>query len=374
MLDDPDLPNGADPTETVEQAPLSIRDIASDAWDELEEGASAEESAGQGERKRDQYGRFIAQGEADPRVPAPDGTQPAPQAPTQPQPGVAVEAPQHWSAEVRARFQKLSPEDQSFLVDRHKEMEADYTRKTQASAAAVGFVQELMPIFEDPAIKQSLAAVGAPPAHAIREWAAFHKRAMSPNIEDRKGLLQDLAQRMGLDPAASVPSNQPPPAGLTPQHLADPAVKYMADQLGTALKKVASLEQYFNDFRTTGARRDIDGVADERDASGNLVRPDFNQYIPAIAAIIQVDPRKTIAQAYEDARWQDPQARERILEQQRATERDKFAREQALAKAQAASRGNLRGRTSPVSPPDRKANGPQTLRETIESSAEEIGF
>jgi hypothetical protein len=197
---------------------------------------------------------------------------------------------------------------------------------------------------------------------------------MSPDINERMGLLQDLAQRMGLDPAASVPS-APPPAGLTPQHLADPAVKYMADQLGTALKKVSSLEQYFNDFRTSGARRDIDGVADERDASGNLVRPDFNQYIPAIAAIIQVDPRKTIAQAYEDARWQDPQARARIVEAERHAERDKLAKEQALAKAQAASRGNLRGRTSPVSPPDKRQDGrPQSLRETIESSAEEIGF
>jgi hypothetical protein len=105
------------------------------------------------------------------------------------------------------------------------------------------------------------------------------------------------------------------------------------------------------------------------------VRPDFNQYIPAIAAIIQVDPRKTIAQAYEDARWQDPQARARIVEAERHAERDKLAKEQALAKAQAASRGNLRGRTSPVSPPDKRQDGrPQSLRETIESSAEEIGF
>lgn len=371
--DNPTLVNGDASTEPVEEAPVSIRDIASDAWDELEEGASAEESAGQGERKRDQYGRFIAQGEADPKVPAPDGTQPAPQAPTQPQPGVAVEAPQHWSAEVRARFQKLPPEDQAFLVDRHREMEADYTRKTQASAAAVGIVQELAPIFEDPDVKRSVAEAGMTPVQFLRELAGFHKRAMV----DPQGLIRDLAQRLNVDPATVMPPRSPPP-GLSPQHLADPAVRHLADQLGTALKKLErfdQLEQNFNEFKTSGARRDIDSIADERDTAGNLVRPDFNQYIPAIAAIIQVDPRKSIAQAYEDAKWQDPHARAKIIERERAAALEKVAKEQALAKAQAASRGNLRGRTSPVSPPDKKQDGPpRSLRETIEDSAEEIGF
>src|SRR5688572_17361777 len=42
----------------------------------------------------------------------------------------AQEAPQHWPADKREMFAKLPSEAQRLLLDRHKEMEADYTRKT----------------------------------------------------------------------------------------------------------------------------------------------------------------------------------------------------------------------------------------------------
>src|SRR4029077_11771805 len=105
------------------------------------------------------------------------------------------QAPEHWSAEDKAVFAKLPAEGQAFLLKRHGEMEAEFTRKSQASAGAVQFTQSLAPVFTDRRIQSSLQQMGLNPAQAIQEWAGFHVRAMSPNQQDRFNVLVDLTER-----------------------------------------------------------------------------------------------------------------------------------------------------------------------------------
>ena len=54
----------------------------------------------------------------------------APAAPTGAPAGitVAAQAPDHWPADVRAEFAKLTPVWQQFMVDRTKGMESGYTK------------------------------------------------------------------------------------------------------------------------------------------------------------------------------------------------------------------------------------------------------
>ena len=80
-------------------------------------------------------------------------------------------------------------------------MEAEFTRKSQASAGAVQFTQSLAPVFTDRRIQASLQQMGLNPTQAVQEWATLHIRAMSPDQKDKFQVLVDLTERMGLDPA-----------------------------------------------------------------------------------------------------------------------------------------------------------------------------
>ena len=239
--------------------PPSLRDIAEQAYDDVETDALAEgpgpgESEGgqdeplaQDDRPRDKSGRWVPKSEGTRPGEAIEPLDPAPrhkiEAQTPPADPAAQQArsnqvPEHWSAEDKATFAKLPAEGQSFLLKRHGEMEAEFTRKSQASAGAVQFTQALAPVFNDPQIAASLKQAGVSPVQAIQEWATWHRQGTSERQEDKFHLLVNLTQRMGLDPARifAALANKPPPAnpmGLSDADLKDPAIKFFADHLGS---------------------------------------------------------------------------------------------------------------------------------------------
>lgn len=385
-----DTDNGR-PEEPVEEAPKSLREIAEDSWNEVEAEA-AEEAAqeqtgepktGQDGRSRDSLGRFVSGEQSQdpapgtPPIQAPEGaaaTQPPPQ-------GSSSEPPQHWSAEDKTLFAKQTPEAQAFLLRRHSEMERDYQGKVQQSATAVQFTQAVAPVFEEPRMKASLANVeGRPlhPVHAIEQWASFHLRAMDPNPQVRMGLLQELAQRMQLNPAALGNS---PPQGLSEQDMADPAIRYFVDHVGRTVQEVQALRGELNTFKASEqerqneavlrtTRQGIDSFADAKDPQGNKLYPHFDAVLPQLIELFRVDPNRDLKEAYDTAVWMAPTVRQGLLQQERSREEQK----RQNGRASLAARGNIRGRTSPVSKPDTNGTGPKSLRETIAASADEVGF
>jgi hypothetical protein len=384
-----DTDNGRPEDVQVEEAPKSLREIAEQSWNEVEAEA-AEEAAqetgepqtGQEGRSRDSLGRFAPSGEQsqDPapgtQIQAPTGVQPHP-APE----GSSSEAPAHWSPEDRNTFQKLPKEGQDFLLRRHTEMERDYQGKVQQSATAVQFTQAVAPVFEEPRLKASLANVdGRPlhPVHAIQQWAAFHLRAMDPDPRVRQGLLQELAQRMQLDPAALGNS---PPQGLSEQDMADPAIRYFVDHVGKTVQEVQALRGELNTFKASEqerqneavlrtTRQGIDSFAEAKDPQGNKLYPHFDAVLPQLIELFRVDPNRDLKEAYDTAVWMAPTVRQGLLQQERS--RDEQKRQNG--RASLAARGNIRGRTSPVSKPDTNGTGPKSLRDTIAAAADEVGF
>jgi hypothetical protein len=395
--------NGASPPQP------SLREIAEAAYDSLEnsaeevtqepqEPAEPAEPLASDDRPRDKSGRWVAKstvqpGEAIERPPLAD---PAPKqkvsepSATEPDPAAQArsnQAPEHWSAEDKAVFAKLPSEGQAFLLKRHGEMEAEFTRKAQASAGAVQFTQSLAPVFTDRRIQTSLQQSGLNPTQAIQEWAGFHVRATSPNMQDRFNVLVDLTERMGLDPARIfVALNKSPlPEGLSEAELKDPAVKFFADRLGqttgelNALKseisRIQQREAQENQAKAQAneqhAKQNIDQWADETDSDGRPLRPHFNAVLPIILDLYRANPQRNLAEAYDAACWAHPDVRKQLL----AAEYQRNQSRHDVEKAKIAQRGNVRGLTSPaVKPPG--ANGPSrgSLRDTIEQSAEEVGF
>jgi hypothetical protein len=397
----------SDTSDNGGKEPPSLRDIAEAAYDDLEAGAdeaeapsepreAAEEPLASDDRPRDKSGRWVAKstiqpGEAIARAPQPADPAPKPEVSETrvPEPDPAAQArsnqvPEHWSAEDKATFAKLAPEGQAFLLKRHGEMEAEFTRKSQASAGAVQFTQSLAPVFNDRRIQSSLQQMGLNPAQAVHEWAGLHLRAMSPNQQDRFSVLVDMTERMGLDPARifSALSKSSLPEGLAEAELKDPAVKFFADRLGQTTGELNALKNEIqqrwaaeNQARAQAgeqhARANIDQFADEKAADGTPLRPHFNAVLPILLDLFKANPQRSLAEAYDAACWAHPEVRKQLL----AAEQFRQQSRHDVEKAKIAQRGNTRGLTSPaVKPPS--LNGPSrgTMRDTIEQAAEEIGY
>jgi hypothetical protein len=356
------------------ERPQSIREVAEAAYEEVT-SPDSEESPREGGVQRDERGRFAPKeartGEhldAETPVKAPDparqGNQP----------------PDHWSAEDRAVFAKLPPDAQAMLQRRYSEMEADYTRKSQANASAVQAVNALAPIFSDPDIQRSLQEWQVHPVGAIQQWAGFHKRAVSPNFQDRAGLLIDLATQMGFDPAKLFAPNRPPEPQLPPGVKDDPAVRYLANQYGQTASEIQALrnqvqgiqraeQQKYEQESLKVTRWSIDKYADEKGPDGRPLRPDFDEQLPYILELFQANPERDLQEAYETARRMNPKTFEALV----AAEKARVHAQQSVDRAKAANRGNLRGMTAPVNKPTAKT-GNGTLRDILEASADEVGF
>jgi hypothetical protein len=388
--------------------PPSLRDIAEQAYDDLEAGTEApveeaapaeepaespDEGVASDERPRDKQGRWVAKSAQPGEAIEPPKADPAPKPSdtgtkaAEPDPAAQArsnQAPEHWSADDKATFAKLPQEGQAFLLRRHGEMEAEFTRRAQASAGAVQFTQSLAPVFTDRRIQTSLQQMGLNPTQAVQEWAGFHVRAMSPNLQDRFNVLVDLTERMGLDPARifAALNKSPLPEGLSEAELKDPAVKFFAEKLGQTTNELNALK---NDVQSRWhaaeqakaregeqfARQNIDHWADEVGQDGKPLRPHFNAVLPVILDLFRANPQRNLAEAYEQACWAHPDVRKQLL----AAEQMRLQSRHDVEKAKVAQRGNTRGLTSPaVKPPGNSGTHKGSLRDTIEQAAEEIGY
>jgi hypothetical protein len=384
----------------------TLRDIAEQAYDDLETGALETEGSGPGDegaaeepladtgRQRDNRGRWVAKSEnqpgeaVEPLDPAPKPKIEAAQPPTDPaaQQARSNQAPEHWNAEDKATFAKLPQEGKNFLLRRHGEMEAEFTRKSQASAGAVQFTQSIAPVFNDPHMSRILQQERATPAQAIQTWAAWHKMGTSENQQDKFTLLVGLTQRMGLDPArifAALQNQSPPlPPGFTQEDLKDPAIKLFADHIGKTENKIAALEGQIQQRERAeqaareqvaleSATQNINGFADAKSADGRPLRPHFNTVLPQLIEMFRANPQRDMAEAYETACWANPEVRQQLM----AAHQFRQQSQQDIARARSAQRGNTRGLTSSVTRPN-GTDGPSKggIRDAIERSADEIGY
>lgn len=385
---------GAPNSAAQEEGPRSLREIAEAAWNTIEtapedEGGELETPpAGQSGPARDNLGRFVSKpGEQSSQDPAPrnDKTAPPVQPPSPaPATGSSSEAPQHWSAEDKATFAKLPKEGQDFLLKRHNEMERDYQSKVQANASAVQFTQAVAPVFQHPSVTAALVDYQTGgrihPVDAIKQWAAFHVRAMSQDPNERVGLLKELAQRLRLDPA--VVFGQGNRSGnLSEEDMKDPAIRYFADHISNQNRDLQALRDQLQDIGRQQSERasqeqlrvinwSIDQFADEKDQAGNLLHPHFDAVLPQVIELFQANPQRDLREAYEMAVWMNPQLRETLISKERQSVEQKAANERAAK----AARMNVRGRTSPVGKPASEADAPKGLRAVISAAADEVGL
>jgi hypothetical protein len=245
----------------------------------------------------------------------------------------------------------------------------------QANARAAEFISALEPVFGDPVVQASLVQNRMSPFEAICQWAAMQRRF----VQDPAGLIRDMIQRANLDPATLAPSRPGQPQ-FSREEMDDPAIRSLADHIGRQSSALMQVQQRMDamqkaaiDAQTAQANQQarwwVDQFADEVGQDGQKLRPDFDRQAPYMRMLIADNPNPDLAQAYQTARWMNPETRAEMI----AAERAAVEKKASDSRAQQAARQNIRGRTSEVAkPPD--DGTPKGLRETLEQSADEIGF
>lgn len=363
-----------------------------------------------GERVRDAAGKFLkkdpASQEASPgtaakpeKAAAPAATDPTTQQPTATD---SKEPPAHWSQADKDKFKAQPPEAQTFILDRTKAMEGDYTRKTQEVAhlkKEYGPVDELFAPHRD-VMRQK----GFSPRSLIEAWANVEQKlAAGPDsaIEVIKGLVggynipvAKIAAALGVSQAQVAAATAQPGQQATAVENGQvvpipPQVQQIIDSLQ---QKVNGFEQKFGSIEqreanATRAREVAEETAIETqvnefksavDEKGQSLHPHFDEVYSHMNALAQAalaskqQPFPSLKELYETAVWANPSTREKVLtakSQQEEKERTEAARVKAASARRAGS--SVTGAPGSGQAPSGRQASELSLREQLEAAADD---
>lgn len=318
----------------------------------------------------------------------------------------AKEPPAHWSQADKDKFKAQAPEVQSFLLDRFKSMEADYTRKTQAVAhlqKEYGPVNDMFAPHMD-----AMRAKGFTPRSLIEAWANVEtKLAQGPDsaVDVIKGLVggynipvAKIAAALGIsatqNPGQQTTQNpgqqQQPTAVENGQIVALPPevaaeLKALREQVGSFGQKFQTIEQREQAARqaqeiaqANAVQSQVDQFKSAQDDKGNLLHPHFADVEDLMTLMAQgyVASKQAVPELqalYEMAVHASPTVREKVLTAQRQQEEAKRT-EEAKAKAAAARRAgsSVTGAPGSGQAPQGKTNAEQSIRDSLVAAFDEV--
>lgn len=195
----------------------------------------------------------------------------------------SLEPPEHWAAADKEKFTSVPREAQEFILDRHKAMEGDYTRRTQ----------EIAPIrrqFE--AIQDALAPyeaefqqAGLDHAGAVRQLAYWHTALKS----DPKQAIQQLAQTYGVDLSES------------DEEVTDPALKSVLKELGQVKQSLSRSEQQAQQTQQQQLLDQIQAFETATGDDGRLLHPHFKTLEDKMTALFNAKLASSLEDAYNQA-------------------------------------------------------------------------
>ena len=250
---------------------------------------------------------------------------------------VRLTAPDHWSTENKELFAKQTPEGQRFLLDRHKEMEADYTRKTQEIAEVKN---ELGPYWEKFAAQRGyLQRQGITTSQYLENLT----NADLMLSRDPVSGIRQIAQAYGVDLSD--------PALIGDGASVDPQYQSLQRELAELKNTIAQRDQEAYQSGVKTFQEQIVSFADQTTEAGEKAHPYFDEVMNDMVVQAQVERAQgrvpELSKLYEQAVWANPTTRSKQLAADRAAqaaEAEKRARAKA-AKAKEAS-------SSPSGSPD----------------------
>jgi len=299
----------------------------------------------------------------------------------------AYNPPANWKIADQEMFRRLPEDAQRFVLARHKAMEADHTRKTQAVAELKREYEPVEEVFAP--YRELMRTRGLSARDLIEGWVNVERRlAEGDGINVIKGLVAGYK----LEPAAVVralgvtapeaasagedaaPAHAVASAAVPPEILQEIArLRQRADAEDRARAEAASAAQMAMREKFIA---DMEELKNATDDNGNLRHPYVAEVAEdmahlALAAKSRGQDIPPLVELYERAVRANPSTyrAQRIAEAQSA---ERTRQVEARAKAAAARRAaaSVTGAPGPGQPPTVRPSG-RSLREELEAAADE---
>lgn len=257
-------------------------------------------------------------------------------APEPAQSSPAIDAPNSWSADAKAKWNTLPPDVQTYIAQR----ESDAHKAITQSGNELKAYQPIRQVAEH------YRGYYAPGQEA--QFFGALAQANAALEHDPVGTLRHLIEHYRIDPA-QLTGSKPPQAQTTDPILGDdlfrdirldkevlPLVQAMANELRQVKGQLTARQQAEAEQRKTEASRAISDFSKDKTDFAEL-------HDDIVREVSMMDPRlpmeKRLADAYDRARWANPANRQRILDEQRKAEAAKAQKE--LAEKQAAAKKHI---------------------------------
>ena len=323
----------AEPT-SREPRPLAGETISAE---EVEVEADPSDQAAEGQQDAD------AEATPDTDTPESDG-EPAPD---------ALAAPTTWPAEHREAFSGLPEEQQNFMLQREKERDAAFTRKTTELAEQRREVEGVAGVLAP--YKEQMRAHGISEAEYISRLMTYDN-ALRQNPQAAIG---QLAQHYGInlsnDSGADWVDETPP----------DPQFQQLQQQLNTTNAELKSLKQGQINREHHQLVGQVEGFATETDSKGNLKHPHFEAVRERMGRLVNAGETTDLQEAYEKAVRMDDNLFKQTLQAERkaVATQEEGRRKAAVDKAKKAAPGRTSG--TPPSGSVKESDLDSILRSTI---------
>ena len=269
----------------------------------------------------------------------------------------ALAAPNHWPKDFASKFEALEPAAQQMFMERYKDLEGDYTKKTQA-LAQYRKRQEAFDEIMQPH-KSDFERAGMDDVGAVRQLLAAHDYLR----KDPQNAIAWLANQYGVDTNAI--GNDP----AAEDEFADPQVKQLQQQVAQLTGFIQNQQTQQQSQVQASTQSLIDQFAAETDANGNPKHPHFERVRGVMGTLISSENAKDLNTAYEMAVYADPELRQEQVKAMAAAQSQDSVKTEAVKKAKKAARSKVRGSATPAAPA-LPANA--SIRDTINASIRQL--
>ena len=296
-------------------------------------------------------------------------------------------APAHWSKEARDAFPNLPKPVQDELLKTVKNLQAGFTKKTQALAQAKSLADEIKSSMQPHHIAE-MQSLGMNEAKVLKNFLTLHDQYR----QDPVGYVKRVMAQAGLTPAhlgfnqaqspqATTAATESAPEGQADAIPLPPEVQAMQQKLlnlenawSNAQRAQQLQYQQTEAQKLTEVQTGIHNFANEVGGDGLLTHPHFERLEAHITGILQTDPDiKSISDplgrlqaAYDRAVWANPETRAQTLAADEAKKRQSWEAERAKSAVSAKPRSG----TEAVKPVAKK----RTLDEALDGAMRKFGI
>ena len=270
----------------------------------------------------------------------------------------ALPAPNHWPKDFAAKFEALEPPAQHMFMERYKDLEGDYTKKTQAIAKykkRQDAFDEIMQPFKGDFERAGMDDVGA-----VRQLLAAHDYLR----KDPQNAIAWLANQYGVDTSAI--GNDP----AAEDEFADPQVKQLQQQVAQLTGFIQNQQTQQQSHEQASTQSFIDQFAAETDATtGNPAHPHFETVRSVMGSLISSGNATDLKSAYDMAVFANPELRQEELKRVAAKQSQAKVKTEAVQKAKKAQRSKVRGSATPAA---QALPANASIRDTINASIRQL--